>query len=60
MNSEPIKMVEECSYYYRAEEQADGSIVITIKAEKRFCNLWIVKLNSLTTSEEEIAYYEHD
>lgn len=52
-----ILMIEECCSSYEAKEVDGGGVEILIKAEHRFADLWIVKLNGLMTTEEEIAYY---
>jgi hypothetical protein len=57
MPSQQIQMIEECCFIYQARQQADGSIEVVIKAEKRFAELWIEKLNNLMTTEDEIANY---
>ena len=57
-NDEPFSMIEEACESYEAAEQPDGSLIIRIVADKRFANLWIVKLNSLTgtlAEAEELA-----
>ena len=45
---EPFSMIQEACESYRAVEQPDGRLIITIVADRRFANLWIVKLNELT------------
>ncbi|HEY2413259.1 MAG TPA: hypothetical protein VGI40_13500 [Pirellulaceae bacterium] len=60
MADDEIDMLEECCFHYEAKEQADGGVEITIRAERRFANLWIVKLNGLKTNMQEITCYESD
>jgi hypothetical protein len=57
-NEEKFKMVIECVSHFEVVHNADDSITITIEVPHRFADLWIVKVNSLTATEQEIADYE--
>jgi hypothetical protein len=57
-NEEKFSMVRECVSCFEAVTNADESLTITIEVPHRFADLWIVKVNSLTTTEQEIAEYE--
>ncbi len=51
-------MVQECTDSYKAEEQKDGKLKVSILVPKRFSDLWLVKLSELKTTIEEIKEYE--
>lgn len=57
--TEEFKMVEECASIFEVREVGD-EVEIHIRVEQRFRDLWIVKLNRLTATLDEIAYYESD
>ncbi len=57
---EKLSMVGECTDSYRSHKQPDGSRDIHIKVPRRFADLWLVKLDELTTTMEEIREYEPD
>lgn len=57
-NHESFSMVQECTDSYKAEEQKDGKLKISILIPKRFGDLWLVKLSELRTTMEEIEEYE--
>jgi hypothetical protein len=48
-------MVQECVDSYRVEREPDGGIRITIRAPKRFAELWLVKLSELRATPEELG-----
>lgn len=53
-------MVHECTDYYEARSQDDGSLRIEIRVPRRFADLWLVILTELTASDTEILYYDPD
>jgi hypothetical protein len=57
-NHNEIGLLDECVSYFKVDRNLDDSITITIEVPHRFADLWIVKVNSLTTTEQEIAEYE--
>ena len=48
----------ECVDSYQVKERPDEGIDILIRVPKRFRDLWIVKLDALKTTDEEITAYE--
>ena len=58
MESKEVKMVGECTDSYSARKHPDGGRDIHIKVPKRFADLWLVKLDELRTTMEEIRKYE--
>ena len=58
MNSRKYQMVDECVDKFQVEELPDGRAQISILVPKRFADLWITKINSLETTDEEINEYE--
>ena len=57
-SEEPISMVQECVSQYYARKSPDGSVTITIRAPKRFANLWLVRLSNMRTTLREIQEFE--
>jgi hypothetical protein len=57
MNGNSISMVQECVTSYVVHENADGSITVTIDVPKKYKELWMIKLSSLTVTEEELKEY---
>jgi hypothetical protein len=55
-----ISMVQECVDQYQVSKRKDEGIEISIIVPQRFKNLWMVRLSELTTTPEEIEYYEKD
>ncbi len=53
-------MVQECVDQYQVSKRKDEGIEISIIVPQRFKNLWMVRLSELTTTPEEIEYYEKD
>ena len=58
MNEEKINMVSECTEIYDSKDLKNGDLEVYMKIPKRFSMLWLVKLNELTTTMEEIKEYE--
>ncbi len=52
------EMIDECVRRYKFTRSDDGSARIVIEVDKRFADLWLVKLNDLYTDDAEIAEYE--
>jgi len=52
-----FRMLGEASTFFKVEDLDNGEFRIEIKGEKKFKNIWIVKLNKLETNLEEIEYY---
>lgn len=51
-------MIGELAESYQFEQDEDGGAEIVIRTSARFVDLWLVKLNELTATEEEIREYE--
>lgn len=62
MNGErqTVKLIGECSSVYRVDDLGEEGIRIHIEVPRRFADLWIVKLNELRVTDEEIATYSSD
>ncbi len=58
MPDEAYPLVGECSDSYEAVRQADGGVIIHISVPRRFADLWLAKLEALTTTDAEIAAHE--
>lgn len=56
--SEKINMLLECVDSFQSEERSDGGRELHIKVPRRFADLWLVKLDELQTTMEEIHAYE--
>jgi hypothetical protein len=57
MPHEPVQMISECADSYNAIDLPDGRIQILINIPRRFRDLWLVKLNDLMASDEELHEY---
>jgi hypothetical protein len=51
-------LVDECVDRFQVTEHRGGAASIHIEVPARFRDLWIVKLNELRTTDEEIKEYE--
>ena len=58
MNKEKINMVSECTEIYDTKDLKDWELEVYMKIPKRFRLLWLIKLDELTTTMEEIKEYE--
>lgn len=52
-----FQMIGELSTYFRVDDLDNDKFLIEIKGERKFKNIWLVKLNQLETNLEEIEYY---
>ncbi len=52
-----FRMIGEASTSFKVDDLGDNKFMIEIQGEKKFKNVWIVKLNKLETNLEEIDYY---
>ena len=50
-------MIKDLAETYMVKDRQDGGIEINIVVQKRYHDLWLVKLNELVTTDEEIAKY---
>ena len=48
-------MVQECVDSYRVDRDPEGGVQITIRAPKRFADLWVLKLSDLRATAEELG-----
>ena len=51
-------MVEECTDSYRVQDRGENGIQVVIEIPSRFADIWLVKLSSLQTNEDELAEYD--
>ena len=51
-------MVQECTDSYTAVDTENRGVEIRIEVPERFRELWLSKLSSLQTTDEEIAEFE--
>ena len=55
---EMFSMVEECTDSYRVQDRGENGIQVVIEIPSRFADIWLVKLSSLQTNEDELAEYD--
>ena len=58
-NEENFQMVGEAATLFKISEVGD-KFFIEIQGEKKFKNIWIVKLNQLNTNMKEVNYYNQE
>jgi hypothetical protein len=51
-------LVQECTDSYETRDLPDGRMDVHIVVPRRFADLWLAKLSSLRTDDEEIRQYQ--
>lgn len=60
MEAEEYPLLGECSERYEVTPLEDGGVRIEIRVSRRFADLWLFKLEQLTTTESEIREFDPD
>ena len=60
MGDQKFQMIEECVYKYEARKTPQGDLLVEIRAPARFADLWLLKLNELIATSDEIEQLSPD
>lgn len=60
MNDKTFQMIEECVDKYEARRTPEGDLLVEIRVPARFADLWLLKLNELVATGDEIDRFSAD